>query len=121
MKKVMIIDDELDILDVLERFLTRKGKLKVETYSNAESALKKLRAKHYDLILSDIMMPLVSGIDILKEVKSFNPNSKIILMTAYSSQTKIDTSEKFGIDEYIKKPFENLNEVEKKIYFLLGI
>ena len=121
MKTVIIIDDELDILEVLERFLSRTGKLIVETYSNPEAALNRLREKQYDLILSDIMMPQVSGMDILKEVKSLNPNSKIVLMTAYSNQNRIDTSEKYGVDEYLEKPFENLKAVESKIHSLLNI
>lgn len=121
MKKVMIIDDELDILDVLERFLSRTGKIEVETYSNPESALNRLREKQYDLILSDIMMPQVSGMDILKEVKSLNPNSKIVFMTAYSNQDRINTSKKYGVDEYLEKPFENLKMVESKIHSILKI
>ncbi len=121
MKKVMIVDDELDILDVLDRFLSRSTKLEVETYSNPEIALNKAKVNHYDLILSDIMMPQVSGMDILKEVKNINPNVKIILMTAYSNKHKIDESNNLGVDGYLEKPFENLKIIENTIYSMLNI
>ncbi len=65
----MIIDDELDILDILKQFLSRSGKLEIETHSNPDIALQMAKNGGYDLILSDIMMPSTNGMDILKEIK----------------------------------------------------
>lgn len=119
MKKIMIIDDELDILDVLERFLKKSGKFEIETFSNPIDALKEAKNKEYHLILSDIMMPQVNGIDILKEIKDINDNIKIILMTAYNTEEKEKSAIQFNVDGYIEKPFLNLKLVEKTITSLL--
>lgn len=115
MKKILIIDDELDILDVLERFLSRSGKYEIHTHSNPDIALNEAKSGNFDLILSDIMMPQVSGLDILDQVKKTNPSIKVILMTAYSNKHKVDTSNELGVDAYIEKPFTNLRVVEDTI------
>ncbi len=121
MKKIMIIDDELDILDVLKQFLERSDKFEVETHSNPATALKKAKNGTYDLLLSDIMMPEVTGIEILQEMKKTNPNIKVILMTAYSNRQKVEKSEELGVDAYLEKPFSNLKMVENTISSLLGV
>lgn len=121
MKKLMIIDDEMDILDILSRFLSRSGKLEVETYSNPGIALKKAKAGGYDMILSDIMMPQVSGLDILKEVKKTTPNLKVVLMTAYNNKHKEEQSKELMVDNYLEKPFTNLKDVENTILSVLGV
>ncbi|MEA3354800.1 MAG: response regulator [Campylobacterota bacterium] len=120
MKKIMIIDDELDILDVLERFLSRSGRYEISAFSNPEIALQKAKSESYDLILSDIMMPQVSGMDILKGVKSHNRMTKVILMTAYSNKHKEQQSNEYGVDGYIHKPFQNLKVVEDVINKTIG-
>ncbi len=119
MKKIMIIDDELDILDVLKQFLGRLENFDIETHSNPDTALKMAKTGNYDLILSDIMMPSTSGMDILEEIKKTNPNIKIILMTAYSTKNKVDKSHKLGVDAFITKPFQSLKDVENTIVSVL--
>ncbi len=115
MKKIMVVDDELVILDLLKQFLSRSGKYSIETFSNPDSALKQAKNGGYDLILSDVMMPSTSGMDILGEIKKTNPSIKVILMTAYSTQHKKDQSKELGVDKYLEKPFNSLQEVEDAI------
>lgn len=115
MKKIMIIDDELDISDVLERFLGREKNYSINTYSNPNNALQELQREHYDLVLTDIMMPLVNGLDILEQIKQFSPRTKVILMTAYSTDKKIKKSETLHADGYLEKPFQSLKDVELAI------
>lgn len=117
----MIIDDELDILDVLRNFLSRSGKVEVKTYSNPDSALKVAQNGNFDLILTDVMMPSTSGLDILKSIKQSNPSIKVIIMTAYSTDSKIEQSNAHGADKYLEKPFQNLKAVENTIFSLLNI
>lgn len=119
MKRVMVVDDELVILDVLKQFLSRSGEYIIETFSNPDSALKNAKTGKYDLILSDIMMPSTNGIDILEELKKTNPSIKVILMTAYSNQHKIDKSKALGVDHYLEKPFKSLKDVEATISSLI--
>jgi len=120
-KKIMIIDDELEILDVLERFLSRNDIFEIETYSNPVSAIEKAKINSYDLILSDIMMPQVSGLDILETLKNKNNSTKVALMTAYSNKHKVEKSNNLNVDLYIEKPFQNLRDVENKILNILGV
>lgn len=119
MKKIMIIDDELVILDVLKQFLSRSKKFEVETFSNPDSALNHAKKGGYDLILSDIMMPSTNGLDILEEIKKTNPSIKVILMTAYSNEHKVEKSQELGVDKYLEKPFKSLQDVESAISSLL--
>ncbi len=119
MKKIMIIDDELDVLDILERFLSKNDNYEVTSYSNPIDALEGAKRNNYDLILSDIMMPEVSGMDILKEIKDLNRNTKIILMTAYSTDSKVQTADQLNVDAFIDKPFVDLKFVQKTISSLI--
>jgi len=121
MKKIVIIDDEENILSVLDRYLKRKSFVEVETYTNAKLAMPKIKAGNYDLVLLDIMMPEVNGLDLLEDIKKTNPNQKVIMMTAYSTEEKIIKSDSTGACDYITKPFISLRDVENKILDTLGI
>jgi len=121
MKKIAIIDDEENIIDVLDKYLKRKSLVEVDTYTNAKMALSKINQGYYDLILLDIMMPEVNGLDLLDDIKKTNPNQKVIMMTAYSTEEKIIKSDISGACDYITKPFISLRDVENKILDTLGI
>ncbi len=115
-KKIVIVDDEQDILDVLERFLKRSGKFEVETFSNPQTALSQVKSGIYDLVLLDIMMPQIDGIEFLKELKTSSASTtKVIMMTAYSTQDRMIECEKIGANDYITKPFISLRDVENKV------
>ncbi len=120
-KKIAIIDDEQDILDILERFLSRSEKFDIEIFSNPQTALSKVKSGIYDLVLLDIMMPQMDGIDFLKEVKNSSVKTKIVMMTAYSTQDRMIDCEKIGADDYVTKPFVSLRDVENKVLDQLGL
>jgi len=121
MKKIVIIDDEANIIDVLKRYLVRKDVLNIDSYTNAKLALPKILAGEYELVLLDIMMPEINGMDVLAEIKKHNPNQKVIMMTAYSTEDTIISSDLIGANDYITKPFISLRDVENKIFDTLGI
>jgi DNA-binding response OmpR family regulator len=114
-KKIAIVDDEQDILNVLEQFLSRSGKFDIEIFTNPSIALPKVTSGQYDLVLLDIMMPQMSGIEFLKEVHNSSSSTKVVMMTAYSTQDKMIDCNKIGADDYITKPFISLRDVENKI------
>ena len=121
-KKIAIIDDEQDILEILERFLSRSEKFDIEVFSNPQTALPKVKNGMYDLILLDIMMPQMDGIDFLKEVKDTSSNNtKVLMMTAYSTQDRMIDCEHIGADDYVTKPFVSLRDVENKVLDQLGL
>lgn len=115
---IAIVDDETEILNVLSRFLTRNPDFSVNTYSNPVSAVASVDNK-YDLILLDIMMPQMNGLEALEKIKSKNPEQKVIMMTAYSTLDKVLKSHKEGATNYVMKPFDSLQALEKKIIEVL--
>jgi len=121
LKKIAIIDDEYEILDVLKKFLGRSEKFEIDTFANPNNAMSKLKSGYYDLVLLDIMMPDADGIEILEEIKKENPNVAVIMMTAYSTMDKTIKSNKIGAEDYLTKPFVSLRDVENKVLDKLGL
>ena len=117
-KNIVIIDDESEILNMLERFLSRKG-YSVKTYSNPVTALSAL-PKDTDLVLLDIMMPQMSGLDLLPQLIKKDPNIKVLMMTAFSTLDKVLNAHRKGADSYVMKPFESLDILGKKIDAMLA-
>lgn len=116
---IAIIDDEVEILDMLNRFLSRNPKFSVTTFSNPLSALSSNSNTNYDLILLDIMMPQMNGLEVLEKLIEKNSEQKVIMMTAYSTLDKVLKSHKIGATNYIMKPFSSLDTLEKKIFEVL--
>lgn len=119
MKNIVIIDDESDILNMLERYLSRDGDYKVKTYNNPLTAISSL-AKDTDLILLDIMMPQMNGLDALPKLLEINPKAKVLMMTAYSTLDKVLNAHRHGATDYIMKPFSSLDALGKKIKEVLN-
>ena len=113
MAKIAIVDDEKIILDMLNDFLSMK--FEVETFSNPLVALERIKNGSYDLVLSDIMMPEMNGLELLKRLRSSNSDVKVIMMTAFDSMDKALEAHKYGAKNYIKKPFGSLKDIEQKI------
>jgi DNA-binding response OmpR family regulator len=113
---IAIVDDEKDIIDMLETYLSRKlPNIKITHYVDASHALIDIKSGQYDLVLLDIMMPKINGMDILTQVKESTPSTKIIMMTAFSTQDKVIQCLKDGADDYVTKPFLSLRDVQSKI------
>ena len=115
---VVIIDDENDILLMLEKHLTREG-YKVRTYSNPVTAISSL-SKDTDIVLLDIMMPQMNGLDALPKLLEKKPDLKVLMMTAYSTLDKVLNAHRHGANDYIIKPFPSLSAVSKKITEILN-
>ena len=116
---IVIIDDETEILNVLSRYLTRNPNFSVTTYSNPISALGAIGNTKVDLVLLDIMMPQMNGLEVLEKLKAKNAEQKVIMMTAYSTLDKVLKSHKEGATNYVMKPFDSLQALEKKILEVL--
>lgn len=116
---ILIIDDETEILTMLNRFLARSGKYDVTTYSNPLLALDTLKNRTYDIVLLDIMMPQMNGLDVLEKIIQNDNKQKVMMMTAYSTLDKVLKSHKQGATNYVMKPFESLQVLEKKVLEIL--
>jgi len=115
MKKIAIVDDEQDILNILNKFFSRKHLFDVDTFVNPQDAIENIKINNYDLVLTDIMMPQIDGIELLRQIKNHDSSIKVIMMTAYSTLDKTLESEKLGASDYITKPFISLKDVENTI------
>lgn len=104
-KRILIIDDEPYIRDMLQIFL-EKHDFNVTIASSVKEGTKKISSESFDIIISDMMLPDGSGIDILKFSKKRNPQEIFILVTAYSSVQSAMEAIKLGAYDYVTKPFK---------------
>jgi DNA-binding NtrC family response regulator len=105
MEKILIIDDDEGLLHFLNRFFTRK-EYQVEACNSAKTALELMKEESFDLILLDYKMPELNGLEALKQIKSTQIKTPVIIMTAYgTTETAIDAM-KLGAYDYLVKPFD---------------
>lgn len=103
MQTILIVDDDKSIRYSLKRMM--EGKYSILTAQNGEEALERLKESSPDLIIMDIKMPGRSGIDVLREIKSIDAKSLVIIMTAYGTTETAIEAMKYGAFDYILKPF----------------
>jgi DNA-binding NtrC family response regulator len=115
MINIAIIDDEMHILSMLHKTLSKNNYFIVRSFSDPVVALEELYSWKPDVILLDIMMPQMDGIEVLKAVKGRHKNAKVIMMTAYSTLDKVLASHNLGAENYLVKPFDSLRDVEQAI------
>ncbi len=101
----MIVDDDMEYRENLKEILDDAG-YPNDTAGSVKEALKKLDAQQFDVILLDFMMPDIDGINAIEKFKKINPNSKIIMITAFASIENAVRAIKKGASEYIPKPFK---------------
>src|SRR5256712_6208460 len=105
MDRVLIVDDEKGMRDFLSIMLKKEGYAVVVSES-ADKASELVGKGEFDLVISDIAMPGKSGIDILKQSKAANPETPVIMITAYASAESAIEALKLGAYDYIIKPFD---------------
>ncbi len=119
MPRILLIDDDPVILDVITEILGTNG-YEVVTASGGESGVKKLENNHYDLILTDLVMPDVDGMEVLEHVEAKSPKTMCIILTGYGTIKGSVDAVKRGAFDYITKPItseELLVVVEKALKF----
>ncbi len=102
--KVMVVDDEARICDNVSKILSKTG-FDVVTASSAQEALDKMALSSYSLLISDIVMPGMNGLELLKLVKKDWPLTKAVMMTAFASTDTAIKAIRMGALDYIPKPF----------------
>lgn len=103
--RILIVDDEPDILLML------RVNLEAEGYStllagDGETALRRIAEERPDVVLLDVMMPVVDGWGVLERVALMEPRPRVILLTAKSSNRDLSKARELGADEYVTKPFD---------------
>jgi DNA-binding NtrC family response regulator len=104
--RILVVDDEKDICRALEFLLSREG-YKVVTAYNGQEALKKVESEDFDLVLTDLKMEGVDGMQVLERSLAMNPGLIVIIMTAFASVESAVEAMKKGASDYIVKPFIN--------------
>lgn len=111
--RILVVDDEPGMREFLEIMLQKEG-YEVETASDGREAVNLLKENDYDLAIIDIQMPMLNGIGVLKEIKSFGLETTVIMITAFASHETAIEAMKLGAYDYITKPFK-IDEIKLTI------
>lgn len=118
MAKILVADDELSMREFLKILLTKEGH-EVICAADGEEALSLFQAHPCDLLVSDIKMAKVDGLELLRKVKEFRPNMAVVMITAYGSPEDAIAAMKAGAYDYLTKPFK-LKEIKSVIRHALS-
>jgi signal transduction histidine kinase/FixJ family two-component response regulator len=108
--KVLVVDDEEDICDLCVRSLQRYG-YDVTATTKPQKSLEMLRQQEFDLLLLDVRMPEISGLEVMRRVRQFAPDLAIVVMTGYASMEMAIEAVKQGATDFLQKPFQNLDNL----------
>ncbi|MBN1621880.1 MAG: response regulator [Endomicrobiales bacterium] len=111
--KILIVDDDSTIAHACERALNITG-YDVKCAGTGEEAVEILKEEQFSIVVLDLQMPGMSGMEVLRHIKSKTPDCDVIITTAYPSVDTAIESLRIGVYDYIKKPF-SINELRKKI------
>ena len=114
---VMLVDDELDFLDTMHKVLSRR-QLEVSTASSGQEALDLLQESLVDVVVLDIKMPGMDGLDVLKRIKENYPSVQVILLSGHPSVEDATHGIRLGANEYLRKPpkMDELAETIHRLY-----
>ena len=107
--KILVIDDEKRIRDVTYRMLTQEG-FEVAVAETGDAGMKMIEEKNFDIILLDLMMPGISGLDVLPILKTNHPYSVVIVITGYATLEHSIEAMKKGAFDFIPKPFDPMTD-----------
>ncbi len=113
MARILVAEDDENLRAGIEEMLREEG-YEVESVSNGEEALERIRQGNYDVLLTDLVMPKMNGMELLTEVKKLKPEVKVIIITAFATIESAVEAIKKGASDYIEKPFK-INEVQNTI------
>ena len=112
--KVLLVDDEEDFVTTLAERLELRG-INTQIAINGESALETIEVSPPDLVVLDVMMPGLGGIDVLQRIKTKHPQLPVILLTGHGSKTQGEEGIRNGAFDYLIKPL-NIDELIQKIH-----
>ena len=107
--RVLVVDDEKEIRDFLLKALTRIAGFQVDLAENGEEALKKIEKQKFDLVMTDLKMPQMDGLQLIKEISISSPETLTVLMTGHGTIDSAIEAMKQGASDYLTKPI-NLDE-----------
>ncbi|MFB3819842.1 MAG: response regulator [Candidatus Methylomirabilales bacterium] len=115
MARVLVVDDEPDAVELLQEFLTGKG-YEVVTACNGEEAIRRVKADRPHLILLDVRMPGMTGLEVLKQVRQIDQEVGVIMVTAVNEEETGRQALALGAFDYIVKPLD-LAYLERSLWY----
>jgi DNA-binding NtrC family response regulator len=112
-KKILVIDDEKIVCDMAKKILEAED-YEVETFTDSQLALERIRTQPFDLVVTDLKMENVSGMDILKEVNRLYPETRVIMLTAYATLDATIEAIRERIYDFFPKPVK-IDELKKSV------
>lgn len=104
--KVLVVDDDKSTREAIEDFLQHQNQnLAIKTASDGNTALDLVKAENFDIIITDLKMPGMDGLEVLRSVKEIEPDAVVILVTGYATVETAIEAMKHGAYDYITKPF----------------
>jgi two-component system response regulator HydG len=104
---VLVVEDDRSNLESLERLFSREN-YRVITASDAKSALDLMRKQRTHVVVTDLMMPGLSGMDLLKAIKTISPETEVVMMTAYGTVETAVEAMRAGAYDFVEKPLKRM-------------
>ena len=116
--RILLVEDEPNLSMILTDLLTAEG-YEVETFTDSQLALEAIRSQAFDLVITDLKMENVSGMDILKEVNRLHPHTRVIMLTAYATLDATIEAIRERIYDFFPKPVK-IEELKQSVRKALG-
>lgn len=108
---ILVVDDDEDILELIERHLSNKG-YEVLTAYDGEQALPLLEKVKFDLVITDLKMPRMDGMELLRRVKEKDPNIEVVILTGHGTMDSVvEALRDGGAFDYLQKPLHNIKQL----------
>jgi len=118
MKNILVTEDDPKMRTGLVEILKDEG-YDVDSAENGQKGLEKIKEKDYDIVLTDLIMPVMGGMELLRNIKNIKPGTSVMIITAFGTIENAVEAIKLGASEYITKPFK-IDEVQSKIKKVLA-
>ena len=117
-RKILLVEDETIVREALRDWLVEDG-YDVEVAENGEEALEKIKEEEFGVIVLDLKLPGIDGLQVFEEAKEIKPETKGVIITAYPSKETLEKAKRLGLLDYLAKPFK-AEDLEKIINKTLG-
>lgn len=112
--RLLVVDDEPIVGKRLKQVFGKIG-FEIETFTDSASALAAMAEKSFDIVVTDLKMEGIDGIEVLKRVRTMNPETRVIIITGYASPDTAELAQQQGVFAFLAKPFR-LDELKQVIY-----
>jgi DNA-binding NtrC family response regulator len=105
-KTILVVDDEAIIREAIRRVLERTTSFHVLTADDGEPALETFKQEHVDLVVTDLLMARMGGIELLRQLRQLAPDLPVIIVTGYGTLEDAIEALHLGVSDFVKKPFD---------------